>query len=208
MSIFLGNGLNIVCDGNSITAGYSSGTTNSNSSYPSQMKLFLTKLGITATVTNIGVGGQTTLNMILDSASIDTLIVPGAQNILIASEGANDFFFNNSTVQATYDRFISYCLNRMSAGWYVIVFSNLNRINAPTWGTSADLEVKVSAFNSMLEANYKNFCSRYVDIRRALPMLVPGSEYMPDNVHPSNTGYALMGVTLAREVSLLRRKGV
>lgn len=201
MSIFLGNGLNIVCDGNSITAGVP------DSSYPIQMTLVLKQLGITAAVTNIGVGGQTTLDMISDSASVDTLLVPGAQNVLIASEGANDFFFNNSTVQVTYDRFISYCLNRMSAGWYVIVFSNLNRLDTPTWGTSADLEVKVSAFNSMLACNYKNFCHRYVDMRRALPMLIPGSEYMPDNVHPSGTGYILMAAILAREVSLLRRKG-
>lgn len=200
MSVFLGPGLNIVCDGNSITFGAGA------IPYPTQMQLVLKQLGITATVTNIGVGGQTTLDMILDSASVDTLLVPGAQNILIVCEGANDFFFNNPTVQVAYDRFISYCLNRMSAGWYVVVFSNFNRINAPAWGTSADLEVKVSAFNSMLEANYKNFCSRYVDIRRALPMIVPGTEYMPDNVHPSGTGYFLMGVILAREVSLLRRK--
>lgn len=201
MSIFLGNSLRIVCDGNSITAG------NGTMPYPAQMELFLKQLGITATVTNIGVGAQTTLDMILDSASIDTLLVPGAQNILIASEGANDFFFNNSTVQVAYDRFTSYCLNRISAGWYVIVFSNFTRNSTPAWGTSADLEVKVSAFNAMLSANYKNFCSRYVDIRRALPMIVPGSEYMPDNVHPSGTGYILMAVILAREVSLLRRKG-
>lgn len=208
MSVFLGNGLNIVCDGNSITKGHTSGITDSDSSYPSQMKLFLKQLGITANVTNIGVNGQTTVDMILDSASVDNLLVPGSQNILIASEGGNDFFLNNPTVVVAYDRFISYCLNRMSAGWYVVVVSNLPRNAAPTWGTSAELEVKVSAFNSMLGANYKSFCHQYIDIRRALPMLIPGSEYMPDDVHPSGTGYALMGTILAREVSMLSRKGI
>lgn len=208
MSIFLGNNLNIVCDGNSITKGHAAGFEDFNTSYPGQMQLRLKQLGITATVTNIGVSAQTTLDMIADSASVDTLLVPGAQNILIVSEGGNDFLFNNPTVQVAYDRFISYCLNRMSAGWYVIVFGNFPRNQPPAWGTNADFEAKMVAFDSMLGANYKSFCSRYVDIRRALPMIVPGSEYLMDNIHPSATGYILMATILAREVSLLRRKNV
>ena len=202
MPKLIGPGINLVCDGNSITAGYP--WENTEASYPAQLKKQLNAIGLYCQVTNIGVSGQTTLQMLADgSTQVPALFKPSMTNVLIACEGGNGILVGD-TAQRAYDLFVSYCVNRKSEGWYVITFGNFTRAETPSWGTNAQYEVRLSDYNKLCFNNWRSFCDAYVDVRRALPMIVTGTEYMPDGVHPSATAYSLMACVLAREVAQLK----
>lgn len=199
----IGPGINLVCDGNSITAGDSSG--HAQAAYPAQLALQLNAIGLNCQFTNIGVSGQTTLQMLADgSTQVPALFRPSMANVLIVSEGGNGILLNNESAQRAYDLFVSYCVNRRSEGWYVVTFGNFTRSEVPGWGTNAQFEARLLAYNQLCSDNWQSFCNCYVDVRRALPMIISGNQYMPDGVHPSATGYALMAIVLAREVAKLR----
>jgi lysophospholipase L1-like esterase len=120
----------IVCDGNSLTAGVGAGA---GESYPEQM---LTLYGTTnMTVKDYGVGGQTTRDMIADA---DTEIDPQfnserVDNILVAWEILNDWAVSTGTdsqtptvaSQLTVDRLWEYCDARKAAGWKVVILTVL-----------------------------------------------------------------------------------
>lgn len=160
---------NIVCHGNSLTFGQGS---TSGLTYPKQLENQLNADGYNVSVTNLGVGGQTTIDMIGNAPTlIPPLFVEGVQNILIAWEIRNDFTNNEPTSQVAYDNFIDYCelVKTFNNGdWFLVVASVM-----PSWkfGYKGDNTVvgyelldsdRLSA-NTLLRANFSPADS-FVDI--------------------------------------------
>lgn len=181
----------IVFDGNSLTAGQGAA---SGMDYPAQLIALLEALGITGIADyNFGVGGQTTTDMDSDAASqIDTLILPGVQNILFAWEIGNDIYFNGD-VSAAQTRFQNYCLARQAAGWTVIVFTLTPRNQSTAFGDDVTTyNTKLNSANTWLRANYTGFASGLVDVAadsRLSDYL--DSTYYADGIHHTNLGYGV-----------------
>lgn len=114
----------ICCHGNSLTAGQG-GTP-----FPAQLQLLAPFDSNGAIVTNRGIGGQDTDDMIANAPStVDILIDNSVTNILVAWEIRNQFVVEQDTVSNTVDLFVDYCNQRISAGWdYIVVLSVM-----PSW---------------------------------------------------------------------------
>ena len=117
---------------------------------------------------NFGVPSQETQDMIDDGvAQIDSLYdaVTYDRNILIAWCGTNDLYFNQDPTNA-YNRIVTYCQARQSAGWYVVFLDIIDR-NQTTWepGYSALLfEDDRQEVNTSVKANFETFADKYINI--------------------------------------------
>jgi lysophospholipase L1-like esterase len=182
----------IVFDGNSLTAGQ--GSTGGNT-YPAQLIALLEALGITGIADyNFGVGGQTTGDMESDAATqIDTLILPGVQNILFAWEIGNRIYFNGN-VSAAQTEFQTYCENRQAAGYTVIVITLTPRNQSTAFGDDVTtFNTKLASANTWLRANYTSFASGLVDVAlddRLSDYL--DTTYFSDGIHYTNAGYGVV----------------
>jgi len=157
----------IVCDGNSLTVGQ--GSTGGNN-YPSQMGVKYPLSSFAGSITNKGVGGQTTLDMEADATSdIDSLLSGSYENILLAWEIRNHLVVDAPTNSDAYDAFADYCSERQAAGWKVIVATIL-----PSWAASyrgdntstgyAQLESDRNAVNVMLRNGWGDFADGLADL--------------------------------------------
>lgn len=109
----------IVCDGDSLTAGFDGATYIPNFSYPSQSVL---NLGSNWQLVNIGVSGYQTSNILANvSSRVDSLSNTAlTKNILVLWIGTNDLL--NSVAVATIESNIaSYISGRQSAGFSVVI---------------------------------------------------------------------------------------
>ena len=157
---------NIVADGNSITFG--NGAT-SGQEYPTILGSRLTNTATTNTVTNKGVGGQTTQQMEADAVTdIDPLINVSKRNILLAWEARNDMIQNSLSVSDAYNNMVTYCTNRRAAGWEVIVGTILPTWTATYKGDSTVtgynlLNTEREAVNVLIRYNWASFADGIVD---------------------------------------------
>jgi hypothetical protein len=110
-----------VTDGNSLVAGYQTGTTINVRSLVGAGRKWKNS-------GNFGVNSQTTTNMIADAvAQIDSLFDSGLQrNVVIPWEITNELFAGTSVATAMAN-FKSYCSARKAAGWYVMPITVLPR---------------------------------------------------------------------------------
>jgi len=106
--------LNLVFDGNSLTAGV--GATGAQD-YPNYVNNDLANKFNSKTFASFGVGGQTTQSMISDATTqIYSKYQSGKQNVLIAWEDANSFNAGR-TAQENYDDFKTYFQGAKNAGF-------------------------------------------------------------------------------------------
>lgn len=220
---------NIVCDGNSLTAGQ--GAT-SGQTYPVQLGALLTTQGATAAVENKGVGAQNTQDMEADaSTDIDPLYDSSKSNYLLVWEGRNDLNQNNGlTVQQAYNNLVTYCENRQAVGWKVILFSLLPSYTASYNGDTTvagyeALEADRVALNVLLKANWTFFADGYVDFdsdpeintfhNNEQSGYVYSSSTAPtastnglytDGTHLTNAGYAIVAKLALNELVRLNVK--
>lgn len=182
---FLTDNLNIVCDGNSLTAGQG-GTP-----YPTYLQNSLQN----ATVQNFGVGGQTTTQMISDAtAQIDTQIDVKKKNILIAWEIGNEVYDNGDVTNAC-NNFKAYCDARRSAGWQKIIVINCPpRKQSTQFGDNeSQYNTKLQQVNTWLSANYTTFSDELIDL--AGDSRFQGyslNVYNADLVHFNSNGYSII----------------
>jgi len=136
----------IIADGNSLTSGQ--GSTNGNK-YPEQLSRFYPISSTSISITNLGVGAQTTLDMLSDAVSqVDTLYNEALNyNFLLVWEIRNHLVQNAPTNTFAFDKFKEYCLARKTAGFTVIIATI-----SPSWSASYRGDSTVTGYN-LLESD-------------------------------------------------------
>ena len=167
--------VNVVCTGDSITYGLSSGTLYS---WPSMIG----HARRDATIANLGVSGRTLADIAANAATeIDPLLRDGVVNVLYAWAGTNDILYGASaaTVYAAYQAFAA---SRFAAGWdYVIVLDVLSRV-----GSGAET---INQFNALMAAGASTWASAYIPISRDARFSSTGNTiYFADGIHPTIAG--------------------
>jgi lysophospholipase L1-like esterase len=185
----------IVTDGNSLTAGYLASAPDK--AYPARLALIDPFAADGATVTNKGIGGQTTQQMIDDATTdVDPLYNAGVKSVLVAWEMGNDLYFN-ADVSGAETRFASYCAARQAAGWKVVVCNLPARDHSVTNGgvspggdSDAAYNTKRLSLNTWLAANWATFADGFVDLAADAAFTTFNSTYFnADRVHLTDAGY-------------------
>lgn len=199
---------NIVFDGNSMTFG--TGATGSGS-YPTQTLL---NLNSNYSFYNIGVTGQTIDQMSADFETdpfylYDTSM---SKNIYVAWEGTNAMRSPaNQTPAQAYASMVTLCNKAKKRGFVVVVLTTLP-------STTAGFNTNQVAFNNLLKADFTTsigtriyspnvgvtYADRLVDVAAITNLSDPSNTtYYGDGIHPTNAGYALVGVDAAAGILTL-----
>jgi lysophospholipase L1-like esterase len=157
---------NIVCDGNSLTAGQGSSI-----SYPQLMEQYLKKT-TSCKVTNIGVGAQTTLDMLNDEIQqLESYYDPLAKNVLFAWEIRNHLVINCPDINTAKLNFVEYCKKANEIGYKVYVLTLLPSYTSKYCGDTTELaydklEQDRLLVNDWLRNEYKTFANGIVDVAK------------------------------------------
>ncbi len=177
--------VNVVCDGDSRTSGDGGGTP-----YPTQLD---TLLGAGWDVTNVGVGGQTAGEMVIDAdATLDVALysATASTNAVVEWGGTNDLYFGMSAAQ-TFNRIRDYVLRRLANGWQkVYVLTVVKRNDA---GTPAGYETARGLLNTSL-ATLASSRIEIVDVgaHASLQDTTNPVFFNADQVHLTTAGYAVV----------------
>lgn len=180
---------NIVIDGNSVV--YGATVDHATESFPAVLATLSPFDTNGSVITNLGVNGQTTAQMI---SNFPVNVVPmklyGKSNFYLCLEGTNDLYFGGSAEDA-YNRLNYLCTIAKFAGFEPFTYTVMPRSNA---GTPPDFETKRQALNGFLRA--KPFLFGLIDIAADANLGDPGAEtnatYFNDLVHPTALGQALI----------------
>lgn len=167
--------VNVVCTGDSITYGLSSGTMYG---WPSM----LGHARRDASIVNLGVSGRTLADIAANAAAeIDTLLREDAVNVLYAWATTNDLQAGTTpaTAYATYQAFTA---ARFAAGWdYVIVLDVLARADSSA--------TAIDQFNALMAAGASTWASAFIPISQDARFAAAGNTiYFADGIHPTIAG--------------------
>lgn len=177
--------LNVVFEGDSITAGSDA---EDNKNYVSQLNSLKLQSAL-----NFGVGGSTFVNLFARAAAIDTAITAGKTNIIFVWCGTNDFGAGRTAAQIYADT-VTYAQARKTSGWnkvYVMTMLPRGQTN----------EANQAALNGLLLADTTNF-DAVIDVGSDARFAVlhdtwPGGvdiydfdhTYSSEGTHPTSAGY-------------------
>jgi lysophospholipase L1-like esterase len=184
---------NIVAYGNSLTYGDQSSNP-STKSYPAILKTLSPFNVAGCTITNTGVSGRTTQQLISNQASVvDTLFASGKRNIVLVFEMINDLYVNCLSGAAAEANMATLCTNLQASGWEVWVGGTTVRQVSIAPGdicgsTGANLESRSDTANGLVAANWTTYADGYVDLRSDAT-LNGNPTYMADNIHFNDAGY-------------------
>lgn len=213
---------NLVFDGNSWTdygapcfPGESYGT---GAKYPAQLLALSPWATNGAIITYRATSGQTTAQMIAGGACamdgsgtrtaastyVDGQLSGTRPNILVAWEIGNDLYFNGNTTDA-YDRIVSYCQARRTAGWKVVVGTALYRQfgsgPTPAGDTWSAYNAKIDTVNNLVRANWTDFADAIADIGARSEFADPtNTTYFWDGVHPNGTGRGIVASVVSAAI--------
>lgn len=186
------------CDGDSLTSGFGVAAADA---YPAQLQA---SLGATWAVRNMGVSGQSVVNMETDAATeIDVCYASDrSKNILVAWGGTNDMASFGSSAAQAYADFVTYCTNRRAAGWKVVAMTMIPR------EADATLETKRLTFNTSIRNNWATFADALVDLGLDANIGLPGSQnnatyFQADTIHLKAAGMAIVSAAAATAVGSL-----
>lgn len=112
-------------------------------------------------VYNVGVGGQTTLDMLRDvEGQVDPLYHDGQRAVYVVWEVTNDLFFGASADSA-YARIAQLGRDRKAQGWHVVVLTPMPRGNASDPG---GWESRRQAVLDQMRQHWRDFADELVDI--------------------------------------------
>lgn len=197
---------NIVADGNSNVINSGSGT-DAGSPFTTYLSDHLaTHLDITkVTITNIGVGGQKTSDMLTD---FDSQVVPlydssdgnTHPNLLIVWEIGNDQYYTSDQT-TVYNRIVQYCQAGQTAGYKVLIMTCPTRYysaNTSAGDTLEQYNTKLEATNTLIRLNWRTYadgiCDVAYDVRFRNPL--DTTYFRPDGIHITETGRRIIGEEL------------
>jgi lysophospholipase L1-like esterase len=193
---------NVVCDGDSITAGYLLSNPYTQD-WPAQTEA---ALGSAYVFNNFAVSGETVATMTTNAPStIDPLVSSAYRNnIAVLFGGTNDIYFDadsDDTASTTISRVVAYCQARQAAGWQVVVTTLLPRDDFPGTSTlpatqATHFEARRQAFNTYIRNNWQSFANALADVGNDPNMGQAGDEtnatLFTDGVHPTAAGAAIV----------------
>lgn len=189
----------IVCDGNSLTYGHQASNP-ATTSYPARLQQAVPFSTNGTVVTNKGVNGQETQDMIDDAAAdIDPLYNASVKSIVVAWEVGNDIYYNGDAT-AAYNRFVEYCQDRQAAGWKVIAVTVPYRDHSdccggvtPAGDNDAAYTAKRLSVNASIVANWATFADGLADIADNANLSSYNTTYFSaDRIHLTDAGYQLV----------------
>lgn len=184
------DGALIVCDGNSLTAGYLA--SDNAHKYPSQLQLAIPG----AEVINLGVNSDTTTGMIARGSVTDSYFTSGG--ILIAWEFINETSIHPAYSPLSYDKFVEYCLDRKAAGWRVVVMTCQAIVKNFAGDTSEDYMNFLREFNQQLRNNYLDFADDLIDLAAQPSLSIMNDIFFnADQIHNNDNGYLLISQIVA-----------
>jgi hypothetical protein len=185
-------GARFAADGNSQTVGVNGAAV----SFPGQIA---TSLGVT--VTNYGVGGQSTLDMIADAATEIDAAFSSAPNILIVGEVRNHLVAMDASADAriAVDALWTYCDGRRAAAAGALRFLRIVVWNVLPAGHTASsigivaLNALFVEANALIAAEWPAHADAYVDVRSDVRLTDPFDlTYFTDDVHLTTAGDTVM----------------
>lgn len=200
---------NIVCDGDSITAGTGTNTL----PWPTQLA---TALGSTYLVRNVGVSGKQVSELTTDAATgVDPKFSEDFdRNLCVLFGGTNDIYFNADASDAgstTISNIAAYCAARQAVGWTVVVVTILPRGGDFSTSTlpatkATHFNARRAAVNTSVRANYLTYANALADVAINATIGDDGDDanttYYQDNIHPTNAGATVIeGIILAALVA-------
>lgn len=194
------NNANIVCDGNSLTAGsYSS------SPYPNQLLSAVNAIVSGATVVNKGISAQQTTQMIAKAVTdIDSLISSSRPNILCVWEVTNDINYNGSAATAI-SNMTTYCQGRKAAGWKIILMGVIDR-NQTTQGglTPTQYRDQLTLANAAMRQNFLTIGANvFVDLisDARLQNAANGTYFIGDQIHLNGAGNSVVVELIMQKIN-------
>lgn len=190
----------IVCDGNSLTYGYD---LPSDSSYPSKLATLAPFNSNGSTVSNYGVSGQSTIDMLNDySSQIAPLYNANQNSVLVAWELTNDLY-NTGNTDTVINRMVRYCEGGQVTGFKVIVMTGISRkITGTTSGgdNQSSFNSKMATINTYLKTNFATFSDGIVSLDETFTDFNDTGKYLADGVHLSGPGYTLVAVAVKTKI--------
>lgn len=156
--------VNIVCDGNSLTAGVGGYP------WPNGLKI---RTGFTApSYVNVGVSGQTTQQMNgvgADVTDVNGAWVAGKTNVLVAWEGTNSICnVGRTAAQAAQDMADYIAARKAVHPWIVLIGTCLPRQTNNGQAATTSQNAVLDAYNALLRANYRAYGAKGLfDVRQA-----------------------------------------
>ena len=138
-------------------------------------------------------GGQTTAQMASDaSTQVDAVFDPSCYNILIFLEGRNQMSVGSTPTESAFQT-LSYCAQRRSRGFYVLVMDTLP-------SNESSFQASLLSYNEIVRSGWKNYADAYLDCRRDIPQIQTGA-MLPDGIHPSATGHCYIAAAVCSAIS-------
>ena len=177
-------------DGNSITS----------FGYPTNV-IALLPTGLGITMTNLGVSGQQSSDLITRQAATDASFRASAShNILVVCEILNSLQLGKTPRQAV-DDYWTYCDARVAFGWKVVGWTGLPFSWIPNNNvTRKQVPVQLLEANILVRKEWKLHLHKLVDSRKIPQWDVqeaPPTVGFVDGVHPDATGKDLMAMRLS-----------
>lgn len=188
--------INLIFDGDSLTAGALGSDLGIGKCYVSQVLL---GLGSVFRAWNVAVHGQRATEMAADAETqVDPLKTTGT-NIVVAWAGTNDMYGQSDKVEEAFTAFKSYCEGRRAAGFKVIALTCLPR------GEDAQFEIDRQEFNQAIRDD-SSFYDALADVGDDAVIGQDGSQengdyYAADGIHLLPAGFSIVAglVTTAIE---------
>lgn len=162
----------IICDGNSLTAGYAASLP-----YPQQMAA-LPPFNGNVTVVNTGISGQSTQAMRADTSDVGAAYDNSKTMVLVAWEGTNSLAFGG-TARASADELALYVLGMMTLhpNLRIVLPTLIPRQRGTSEADDIDFNInKIDAYNTILRAEALQWGAKAVcDLRQ------PGSPWSAAN---------------------------
>lgn len=188
----------ILCDGNSLTRGFN---LTAPESYPSQLLALMGGAAyIQDTYINRGVDGQTTADMLVDAATeIDAKRSKWADAAVVCWEQTNDIGAAGATGVTAYDNIVTYCTDRRTAGFKVVVMTCIARGDAGWTGT---METHRTTSNQSIRDNWATFADGIVDLALDSRFTNPlnTTYFQADKIHLTAAGYAVVAALVKAKI--------
>lgn len=198
---------NLVCDGNSITAGLisSGGGTPAQNAWPVVCRdLLIADASASKAwrVASIAAAGDTTQNRInkwTDPGGAASQFIPQCGlNVLTFFEGTNDFVTGGLAVDVVIAQTITYATRALREGW------SLQLITVPDT-TNASARPKVAQLNQwLLTSREARALSTFPCLDIAAPLGdAAGANFQTDGIHPNFTGYGIIAAVVKARIASL-----
>lgn len=202
----------IICDGNSLTYG-DHASNQATTSYPAVLQTLVPFNTNGAVVTNKGVNGRTTPQMLANvTTGIDVLYNPAVTNIILVWEGTNDLANNTINGTTAYNNLVSYCTTERAKGFKIVIATIIYRdqtiITNPSGKSDSEFNTERLAANALIRANWTSFADGLMDLANEPGLMAYNPSdgfnyYYLDHVHLLDAGYARVAYLFKQKILTL-----